>query len=163
MNPDFEPRYRAARRGEHAPGDLCECNERDGGKGTFVTVVIRPRFFGKKKREECTLKRVWVPFEELSPMGKRMSCYGAEQGRDGDWYHRSSSLQIGAHIQSKRAEKLRRMAWRGIPNAIWAVFRMMEDAAKRAEETRLEKIHTALARHAGAHMELDALFETLDI
>jgi hypothetical protein len=161
MNPDFEPRYRAAKRGEHAPRNMCECNERDGGKGTFATVVIQqPSFFGKKR---YTLKQVWVPFEKLSPMGKRMSCYGAGQGRDGDWYHLSSSLQIGAYIQSKRAEKLRRMAWRSIPNAIWAIFRLMEDAAKRAEANRLEKIHTALARHAGAHMELGAILDTLDI
>ena len=153
MNPEFEPRFKAAQRGEHAPGNLCECNERGGVKGTFVlkAVWIDYSFYTWKTR--YTTKRVWVPFDDLDLTCKRMSCYGAQQGMGGDWHHALSQLQIATHIKAKRAEKLRRLAWRHIPNAIWFVFRLMEDAAKRAEERRLALIHKALELQKGTEMD----------
>jgi len=143
MHPEFGLRFEAAQRGQHAPQRLCECSERDGVTGTFVlkTTTVKHRFYGKT----YNVKRMWSSFEHLDTTQKRMACYGAGQSIDGGWCHLCTGIPIASHIKAKRTEKLKILAWRNIPNVIWAVFRMMETAAKRAEERRIAQIAEVLA------------------
>ena len=160
MTPEFGIRFRAAQCHEHAPGDLCKCQNRDGVKGTYVLrpFLIEPRFYGWK---EHVMKQVWCDFDGLDITSKRMSCHGAGQTEDGDWRHFPSMVPIAAHIKAVRARKLQALAWRHIPMAIWFVFRLMEGAAKRAEEARLARIRTALERQDGAEISVNELMDAV--
>lgn len=163
MNPEFGPRFEAAQRGDHAPGKLCECTQHNGGvKGTFILkpVLIEPRFYGWEKYKQ---KHVWVSFENLDATQRRMCCYGAGQTPDGDWRHMKTQVPIAAHIKAIRAAKLRNMAWRGIPNAIWAVFRLMEDAAKHAEERRIAQIALVLAAAEITEAGMQTISQVLEL
>ena len=163
MNEEWNKRYEAAEAGRHAPGQLCECWEMNGDKGTFVCKSILTSA-GKGlvyQRAEVA----WKPFLSMLTYEKRMSCYGAVQDNTSswEWRHNKTGLPIHEHIKAARRAKLRRILWRHIPTAIWVVFHLMELAAMRAEERRIARIAVVFAAQKITEAEMQTINQVLEL
>ena len=150
MDEEWNIRYEAAEAGRHAPGQLCECLEMNGDKGTFRRTGFRLK---------CGEEVMWTPFSSLHTHEKRLSCYGAVQDKTSSWQwrHNKTGLLMPEHIKAARRAKLRRILWRHIPTAVWVVFHLMELAAMRKEKARLERIRDLVESTLASQSDKDKL------
>jgi hypothetical protein len=134
-NPEWDARLEASLRGEHAPGELCQCNRcfRTGELGTVVEdFVFRPSLEIYEKYSS------FLSFDALNPTEKRMSCLGMEQGLYGGWADKDGrTLQ---QCVQKRIAHSRLRRWAEATRARPYALHWIEHCAKAQEERRIAEV-----------------------
>jgi hypothetical protein len=144
-NIEFEVRWLASLRNEHAPGDLCRCHRcpETGYLGTAIMSVDN----------DFSIVAEFRPFERLTLLEKRLSCLGMKEDVYGTWCT-DDGISLQEYVQKEDARS-RLCKWARSVRARPYVLHWMEHCAKAQEQRRIAEV-TNKARSGIAY---DPLFE----